>query len=398
MMRQGFLNIVMVVVIAILGAGLSGYFYVFQNRTSLKKEVSPKNTEDVASRHMIEAPQIPREDIYNKKPESDSAKKKVMPMQSQQIQSIQIPNQQHTDPVPMKAPQTQMSVSQNQPVEDIDQQFAVLDNELVVAKASGSFLSLTHANRILSDITMLENRRYPKSETERLRTTVFGLSPELQDQAKQKQGTPSAYVSAATLNCQSNSAPVFTNDITDMNTVNYIGPPPTMGAGPSLKTHSYIGTDHARVPVYAPAAMILESGSHYVGGPYMMEFLVSCEVKVRFGHITEPVEAIKKLLPTEPKEDSRTQELAPIFFAAGELVGYTTGTSVAGNWDFGVYNSTVRNRYTDDPQWGNSTTYTTAVCPFDYFSASLKPRYFSKFNSAALGGNPPHGEPFCKGI
>src|SRR3989338_2075700 len=196
MMRQGFLNIVMVVVIAILGAGLSGYFYVFQNRTSLKKEVSPKNTEDVASRHMIEASHIPREDIYNKKPESDSAKKKVMPMQSQQIQSIQIPNQQHMDPVQMKAPQTQMSVSQNQPVEDIDQQFAVLDNELVVAKASGSFLSLTHANRILSDITMLENRRYPKSETERLRTMVLGLSPELQDQAKQNQGTPSAYVSA----------------------------------------------------------------------------------------------------------------------------------------------------------------------------------------------------------
>lgn len=169
-----------------------------------------------------------------------------------------------------------------------------------------------------------------------------------------------------------------------------------MGAGPSLKTHSYIGTDHAHVPVYAPAAMTLESGSHYVGGPYMMEFRVSCEVKVRFGHITEPVEAIKNLLPSEPKQDSRTEVLPPITFAAGELVGYTTGTSAAGNWDYGVYNSAVRNRYADDPNWSNSTTYTTAVCPFDYFSDNLRAAYVAKFNSAILGGNPPHGEPFCK--
>ena len=141
--------------------------------------------------------------------------------------------------------------------------------------------------------------------------------------------------------------------------------------------------------------MTLESGSHYVGGPYMVEFRVSCEVKVRFGHITEPIEAIKKTLPSEPKTDSRTEELSPLAFAAGDLIGYTTGTDLAGNWDFGVYNSTVRNRYTDDPAWNNSTTYTTAVCPFDYFPAGMKSAYVAKFNSAALGGNLPHGEPFC---
>ena len=196
--------------------------------------------------------------------------------------------------------------------------------------------------------------------------------------------------------CESNPTPVFTDHITDMSKVNYIGPPPTMGAGPNLKTHSYIGTDHARVPVYAPADMTLESGSHYVGGPYMVEFRASCEVKVRFGHMTEPVEKIKNLLPSEAKPDSRTQELAPIHFAAGELVGYTTGTDVAGNWDFGVYNSTVRNRYVDDPAWNWSAINTTAVCPFDYFPPEMRAAYVAKFNSAALGGNPPHGEPFCR--
>ncbi len=197
-------------------------------------------------------------------------------------------------------------------------------------------------------------------------------------------------------NCQSNPSPIFTNDITDVSKINYIGPPPTMGAGPSLKTHGYIGTDHARVPVYSPTVMTLESGSYFVGGPYLLEFRASCEVRVRFGHITEPVEAIKKLLPNEPKQDSRTEGLPPIVFVAGELIGYTTGTDRAGNWDFGVYNSTIQNRYIDDPAWNNSTTYTTAVCPFDYFSENLRSVYFSKFDLSSMGGNPPHGESFCR--
>lgn len=196
--------------------------------------------------------------------------------------------------------------------------------------------------------------------------------------------------------CQSNLSPVFTNHITDIAKINYIVPPPTMGAGPSLKTHSYIGTDHALVPVYVPAAATLKSGSHYTGGPYMIEFQISCEVRIRFGHITNPVDAIKNLLPKEPQSDSRTQELGPISFAAGELVGYTTGTSMAGNWDYGVYNSATSNRYASDPDWNNSSVYTTAVCPFDYFAPDLKSAYEAKYNSYALGGNPPQGESFCQ--
>lgn len=196
--------------------------------------------------------------------------------------------------------------------------------------------------------------------------------------------------------CTSNPSPTFTQDITDMSKVRYIVPPPTMGAGPNLKPHSYIGTDGQNVPVYVPVAVTLKSGSHYIGGPYTIEFQVSCEVIFRFGHITNPVDSIKNLLPKEPQQDSRTQELSPISFNAGELIGYTTGTSQAGNWDFGVYNSTASNRYADDPDWNYSSVYTTAVCPFDYFTSDLKLAYQAKYDSYALGGNPPHGESFCQ--
>lgn len=198
-------------------------------------------------------------------------------------------------------------------------------------------------------------------------------------------------------NCQSNTSPVFTSHITDISKVNYIVPPPTMGAGPSLKPHSYIGTDGQKVPIFAPADATLKSGSHYIDGPYTVELQISCEVTIRFGHVTDPIDVIKNLLPAEPQPDSRTQGLKAIVFKAGDLLGYTTGTSKAGNWDFGVYNSATSNRYANDPDWNNSSTYTTAVCPFDYFASDLKTLYYSRFNPQRLGGNPPHGASFCQG-
>ncbi len=172
-----------------------------------------------------------------------------------------------------------------------------------------------------------------------------------------------------------------------------------MGAGPSLKTHAYIGTNHARVPIYAPADMTLQTGSYYANGPYTVVFQVTCQVTLRFNHITEPTAAIRAAFPSTPAgvNESRYIDLsAHPSLKAGDLVGYTTGTTESGNWDFGVYNSTVKNKYYGDPAWGNSTVNTTAVCPFDYFPANLRAAYASKFNSSILGDNPPDGESFCK--
>ena len=123
--------------------------------------------------------------------------------------------------------------------------------------------------------------------------------------------------------------------------------------------------------------MTLITGAHTVDGPYGFIFRVSCEVQLRFGHITEPIQEIKDVFPSTPAQDSRDQKIDhEIFFKAGEVIAYTTGTEMAGNWDFGVYNSVTSNRYASDPQWNISATYTTAVCPFDYFHANLKSVYF----------------------
>src|SRR3989338_1671004 len=389
MMRQGFLNIIVLAVVAAVAAGIGGYLLISQKITPLK-EVQKNDAGEANSKQTdVEAEDIAETAEYKKR-EDNAVNKTIQPVDPRKNQPPQIKSAQNIHPV-------QTSPPQNQPAVNLNQQFVAIENELMESKKKGYNLAPEHSERISRDLDDLGRRGYSGVEIERLRKMIFELSPHLQDQEKQNQTAPSAYVSAAQAKCQSNSAPVFANDITDMSKVNYIAPPPTMGAGPSLKPHSYIGTDHARVPVYAPIDMTLITGAHTVGGPDGFIFRVSCEVQMRFGHITEQIQEIKDVFPSTPAQDSRDQKIDyEIFFKAGEVIAYTTGTEMAGNWDFGVYNSVTSNRYASDPQWNISATYTTAVCPFDYFPANLKSVYFSKFNSAILGGNPPHGESFCR--
>lgn len=195
--------------------------------------------------------------------------------------------------------------------------------------------------------------------------------------------------------CVSNPNPVFTNHITDIGKVVYVFTPPNIVSG-DLKTHSYIGTNSARVPVYAPVDMIADSGAHFIGGPYGFEFEVSCEVRLRFGHITEPVPALKAALPSTPAplNQSQGQRIKEeIRFKAGDLVAYTTGT-LAGNWDFGVYNLSTKNKYANDSKRNHSWVYTSAVCPFDYFTSSLRAEYAKFFDVEEFGNLKSDGE-FC---
>lgn len=198
--------------------------------------------------------------------------------------------------------------------------------------------------------------------------------------------------------CKSNPSPTFTHNITDVSKIVNIVIPPNFVAG-DLKTHSYIETDHAKVPVYAPADMTLTGGSYYISGPYRLDFQVSCEVTMRFAHITEPIQEIKNILPSTPAPANNSRDQAiknQISFKAGDLIGYTTGTDRAGNWDFGVYNANTKNKYADDEKLNFSRINTTAVCPFDYFSAELKISYKAKYNARINTGAKADGESFCK--
>lgn len=197
--------------------------------------------------------------------------------------------------------------------------------------------------------------------------------------------------------CVSNASPTFTSHLTDPSKINEVVIPPRYIV--ELKTHSYIGTGNQRVPVYAPVDMKLKGGVFLAHddapNDYGMDFQVSCEVTMRIGHITEPIQSIVDTFGPTPKYDSFTNyDIVPINFVTGDLIGYTV-RSENSNWDFGVYNSTKLNRYASDPNHSSSWVYKTAVCPFDYFSAELKSSYVSKYQTE-LGDSVLDGESFCQ--
>lgn len=202
--------------------------------------------------------------------------------------------------------------------------------------------------------------------------------------------TPSATPSATetsssptpTATCSSDTNPDFTAHITDTSKIAIVIPPATF-AGTALKTHSFLDTQLNRVPVYAPTTAKLTSGAYYQegnpGGEYILTFEVSCEVDFRVDHITEPIQSIRDAFPGTPKSNTQGDTpSATITLAAGDLIGYTTGT-LNGIWDFGVYNSSTSNAYASNASWNTSDVYTTAVCPYDYFSSSMRAIYSAKF-------------------
>ncbi|MBU6431265.1 hypothetical protein KGQ29_02720 [Patescibacteria group bacterium] len=184
--------------------------------------------------------------------------------------------------------------------------------------------------------------------------------------------------------CASNPRPTFAKRLIDPSLVTNILPPPNRPKTDLtvLKTHSYINTQSMNAPIYAPVDMELIKGAHYVGGPYSLDFRVSCEVMLRLAHITNPAPKIKAAFPAEPQNGSTDNQVnPPIAFKAGELVGYSGGPpyTPAIGFDFGVYNSSTPNRFAAEPDKYTSSIYTTAVCPFDYFTPAVRDEYKAIF-------------------
>ncbi|MEK7540160.1 MAG: fibronectin type III domain-containing protein [Patescibacteria group bacterium] len=193
------------------------------------------------------------------------------------------------------------------------------------------------------------------TKVEKRQKTINELEPDttyrVKVRAKRKSiyGGWSNYLKFTTLSgeedCTSNQSPEFSADITDLSLVNDIVPPPSFSG--VLKTHSFINTELTRVPVYAPMAADLLSGAYYLegnpGGEYILRFQATCEIQFMFDHMTDPKDEIRSVFADEPK-DNTTDEYptSAVSVAAGELIGYTTGTQY-GIWDFGVYNSEAQN-------------------------------------------------------
>jgi hypothetical protein len=261
-------------------------------------------------------------------------------------------------------------------------------------------LSLDHANRVLSDLEGLETKGYSSSEIERLRDIAHNLTAQPSQgsfsagevpapQAEVPVNTPQGPIET----CVSNPNPVFTENITDLSRVSYITPPGIMTNSGTLKSHSYIWiADGEDIPIFAPVDMELSAGAYASEGgipQYLLFFEVSCEVEVKLDHILDPVDSIRAALPDVPKiEDTRTTYTDPVSFEAGDLIGYTSGTPQAHNWDFGVYN---KERLDPDAQGvGLEGLDERANCPYDYYPSPQKEVYYGLFNNSVFGSGTPY--------
>lgn len=269
--------------------------------------------------------------------------------------------------------------------------FFDLEQELLGAKAKKAYLAMEHYKRIEADLTALEEQGYPKEEIERLRTLAKDLSPHLRDQMRREKSVSSSATPiqppSGGMNqgqrCISNPDPIFTADITKLNRISRITPPGVVTNAGELKSHSYLWIkDTGTVPVYAPVDAELTAGVHLPQAEksdYGLAFQISCEVEFSLGHIVEPIESIRAAFPALPKAgDTRLDPISPIPFKAGDLLGYTSGTAQAHNWDFGVYNSTRPDP--DAEAFGAAGKDARANCPYDYYPPEKRSVYRSLFS------------------
>ena len=86
------------------------------------------------------------------------------------------------------------------------------------------------------------------------------------------------------------------------------------------------------------------------------------------------------MFPGTPRADSRTDLFdTQLEIAAGELVGNTTGSTNAHNWNFAVYDSSEKNYLWETGTFNALPKYFTQVCPFRHYDPSMAQAYEELF-------------------
>ena len=191
--------------------------------------------------------------------------------------------------------------------------------------------------------------------------------------------------------CIKNLQPVFTHEFTDLSQIKSITAIGGLNVGSVSRSYIEVKKDAQgnwpMVPLYAPTDATL-IGIYYVTrtypsgtrGEYRLEFQASCEVKFAFDHIANVSDKIKAMAGSTPAQNSGTGAQVSIPIKAGELLGSTNGTGVAGSWDFYLFN-TGKPVYRINPSRWVSEHNKYADCPYDYFTPELKAKYYSALST-----------------
>ena len=187
--------------------------------------------------------------------------------------------------------------------------------------------------------------------------------------------------------CEPNHNLKFPNDITDSGKILKITPTSLIASKMQDRAWLWIDTSKTnKVPIYSPVDADLVRGVYKISKSintidYDLHFQVSCEVWFYINHISDPVEKIKTVFPDKPANNTSilTQINPPIHFKAGDLIGYTTGTYQAHNFDFAVFDLNHTNNLIGDAQ-NLDPRFKNFICPFDVFPSNLKDIYYKKLD------------------
>lgn len=164
-------------------------------------------------------------------------------------------------------------------------------------------------------------------------------------------------------------------------------------SGDEIKAHSHFRTDGTAVPLYAPTAMTLTHGT-WVGASndYGLIFQVNPRYRIILGHVTAPrADIVSRISMADPS--SRYEEVTPLAFAAGEMIGTSSGTTAVNGIDFGLYDYAVESDTPNTPRYRTEMFWQKlhSVCPYEHFSDALRPAYVALFGS--IGGVAMPGAP-----
>lgn len=185
--------------------------------------------------------------------------------------------------------------------------------------------------------------------------------------------------------CISNPKVSFTHDFTDVDMIKSVEP--TIITPGSSRHRAWLNISSGKVPVYAPVDSELVNGVYKNARgalDYDLHFQVSCEIWYLINHVTEPVDKIINLFPDTPQTDTRTNPpfKEPLKVKAGELLGYSTGTPVAHNFDFGVFDLNNFNEGLPGDEGLKYGKEANFICPFDVLPDELRKKYYSKIISS----------------
>lgn len=231
------------------------------------------------------------------------------------------------------------------------------------------------------------------NENELCRIIFPNEQPEMQ--APMQTPSPTATVQPS---CKSDTSPTFTTAFTDLSKIRQITPIGNINAGSSSRSYVFVNThengSRVSAPLYAPTDATLfmivyaYRGDKLKGAraEYRLEFRVSCEVEFGFDHVVQISDRMKQFAPTTPADTTRDSDEISVSIKEGEFLGYIEGG------DFFLFNYAKKVPHINPSRW-TSDHNNYADCPYDYFTAELKARYYSMFASA---GGEKSQNPTCR--